>query len=49
MIAGPFLGWALSSLLLSMRIAPVLGFAPPFTLMTVPAPVRVLLGVGLRD
>lgn len=43
---GGLLGWALASLLLSMRIAPVLGFAPPFTLMRVPAAVRLLLGLG---
>jgi flagellar biosynthetic protein FliR len=45
--ATPFVGWALGSLLLSMRIAPVLGFAPPFTLTGVPAPFRLLLGLGL--
>lgn len=38
---------AIATLLLSMRIAPALGFAPPFTLLRVPASVRLLLAVGL--
>jgi flagellar biosynthetic protein FliR len=47
LVATPFVAWALSSLLLSMRIAPVLGFAPPFTLTKSPASVRLLVGLGL--
>ena len=34
-------------LLVSLRIAPALAFAPPFTYLRVPASVRVLLGFGL--
>ena len=34
-------------LLISLRIAPVLAFAPPFTLMRVPATVRMLLAISL--
>jgi flagellar biosynthetic protein FliR len=39
--------WALGSLLLGLRIAPVLGFAPPFTLTRTPPAFRLLLGLGL--
>lgn len=34
-------------MLVSLRIAPTLGFAPPFTLLRIPAPVRVLLALML--
>jgi len=34
-------------LLVSLRIAPTLSFAPPFTLLRMPALVRVILGVAL--
>ncbi len=34
-------------MLVSLRIAPTLGFAPPFTLLRIPAPVRVLLALAL--
>lgn len=40
-------GWLAGSLLLSLRIAPVFGFAPPFTLTRLPAQYRLLLGLGL--
>ena len=39
--------WAFASLLLSLRVAPVLAFAPPFSLTRVPALFRALLGLGL--
>ena len=39
--------WILSCLLLSLRIAPVFGFAPPFSLIRIPATVRMLMGMGL--
>ncbi|GLK50173.1 hypothetical protein GCM10017620_31470 [Brevundimonas intermedia] len=39
--------WAESALLLSLRLGPVLSFAPPFTLMRIPAPLRLLLALGL--
>src|SRR6185312_13640562 len=42
-----FLVWVFPSLLLSLRIAPVFAFAPPFTLTPTPATFRSLLGVGL--
>lgn len=42
-----FTNWVLAILLLSLRIAPVFAFAPPFTLLRVPATVRVLLGLSL--
>lgn len=34
-------------LLVSLRIAPVFGFAPPFTLLRVPALVRLLMSIGI--
>lgn len=43
----PFVSWLIATLLLSMRISPVLAFAPPFTLVRTPAVVRVLLALGL--
>lgn len=46
-VAETFTGWLISTLLLSLRLSPVLTFAPPFTLVRVPALVRVLLGLGL--
>lgn len=36
-----------ASLLVSLRLAPALAFAPPFTLLRVPGLVRVLLAIGL--
>jgi flagellar biosynthesis protein FliR len=41
------IGWVLSSLLLSLRIAPVFALAPPFSLVRMPAVFRVLFGVGI--
>ena len=46
-VADPFVGWLVATLLLSLRISPVLAFAPPFTLVRTPALVRVLLALGL--
>jgi flagellar biosynthetic protein FliR len=40
-------GQALAVLLLSLRIAPVFAFAPPFTLLPMPGAVRMLLGVSI--
>jgi flagellar biosynthetic protein FliR len=34
-------------MLVSLRIAPTLAFAPPFTLLRIPVPVRVLLAMAL--
>lgn len=36
-----------SSILLTLRIAPLLAFAPPFTLVRMPGLVRALIGLGL--
>lgn len=38
---------ALAVLLITLRIAPTLSFAPPFTLMRIPTTVRLVLGIGL--
>ncbi|WP_294296586.1 flagellar biosynthetic protein FliR [uncultured Sphingomonas sp.] len=43
----PFLSQAIAVLLVSLRIGPTLAFAPPFTLLRVPAAVRMMLGVAL--
>ena len=37
----------MAALLVSLRIAPTLAFAPPFTLLRVPATARLLLAIGL--
>lgn len=39
--------WVFPSLLLSLRVAPVFAFAPPFTLVRTPVLFRVLLAVGV--
>lgn len=46
-VAATFTEWLISALLLSLRLSPVLAFAPPFTLVRVPTLVRVLLALGL--
>jgi flagellar biosynthetic protein FliR len=38
---------AVASLLISLRIAPTFAFSPPFTLIRIPAIVRVMLSIGL--
>lgn len=38
---------AVATLLVSLRVAPMLGFAQPFTLLRVPATVRLMLSIGL--
>jgi len=43
----PLVGWVFSSLLLSLRIAPVFALAPPFSLTRVPVTFRVLFGLGV--
>jgi flagellar biosynthetic protein FliR len=37
----------LSCLLLSLRVAPIFAFAPPFTLVRLPRTVRMLMGLGI--
>jgi flagellar biosynthetic protein FliR len=44
---GELVGWVLSVLLVSLRVAPVFALAPPFNLMPVPMLLRVVLGLGL--
>jgi flagellar biosynthesis protein FliR len=39
--------WIASCLVLGMRVAPVFAFAPPFTLIRMPALFRLLFGLGL--
>jgi flagellar biosynthetic protein FliR len=39
--------WAVSVLVLGLRIGPVFAFAPPFTLVPMPRLFRVLFGLGL--
>ena len=39
--------WVAPTLLLGLRIAPVFSFAPPFTLVRLPALVRVLMALGI--
>lgn len=38
---------AVATLLISLRIAPTLAFAQPFTLMSIPTTIRVMLGIAL--
>ncbi len=42
-----FESWILAVLLLSLRVVPVFAFAPPFTLIRVPAAIRLMLGLSL--
>lgn len=44
---GGLIGWAIASLLVGLRIAPVFALAPPFTLTRVPALFRVLFALGI--
>ncbi len=44
---GDFADQAVATLLISLRIVPMLGFAQPFTLLRVPATVRVMLSISL--
>ena len=43
----PLSGFVVATLLLGLRIVPVLAFAPPFTLTRLPAAFRLVLGLGL--
>jgi len=47
MSGGGLFGWAFATILLSLRVAPVFAFAPPFTLVRVPRTFRMLLGLGI--
>lgn len=46
-MANPLSIWLASALLLSIRIAPIFAFAPPFNLIMIPRLVRALLGIAL--
>lgn len=46
-LAAPYANQLIAALLLSLRLAPTLAFAPPFTLMRVPLIVRVFLSLSL--
>ena len=43
----PLTAWIIASGLLSLRIAPMLAFAPPFTLTRTPPVFRALVGLAL--
>lgn len=47
MTAGFHTGWIFSTLLLSLRVAPVFALAPPFTLVRVPPLFRMMFGLAL--
>lgn len=47
MTSGAVAAWATAILLVSLRIAPVFLFAPPFTLVRLPRRFRLLLGIAL--
>lgn len=47
MSGGGLIGPAFAAILLSLRIAPVFAFAPPFTLVRLPMLFRMLLGLGI--
>lgn len=44
---GALPAWTSAALLLSLRIAPAIGFAPPFSLVRLPKLFRLLLALGL--
>jgi flagellar biosynthesis protein FliR len=47
MASQPLAAWVASCLLVGLRIAPVFAFAPPFSLVRMPATFRLLFGLGL--
>lgn len=47
MAGGGLFGWSFSALLLSLRVAPVFAFAPPFTLIRMPMTFRMLMSLGV--
>jgi flagellar biosynthetic protein FliR len=47
MAEGGLIGWSLSAMLLSLRIAPVFALAPPFTLVRMPMTFRMLMSLGI--
>jgi flagellar biosynthetic protein FliR len=47
MLSDPVVSWVFACGLLSLRVAPVFAFAPPFSLTGAPPIFRALLGVGI--
>ena len=47
MASAALISWITSCLLVGLRIVPLFAFAPPFTLVRMPAMARMLLGLGL--
>jgi len=47
MTADGLIGWSFSAMLLSLRVAPVFAFAPPFTLVRMPRTSRMLMSLGI--
>jgi flagellar biosynthetic protein FliR len=47
MAEGGLIGWSFSAILLSLRVAPVFAFAPPFTLVRMPRTFRMLMSLGI--
>jgi flagellar biosynthesis protein FliR len=47
MEGGALIGFGFSAVLLSLRVAPVFAFAPPFTLVRMPRTFRMLLSLGV--
>src|SRR5436190_20820306 len=47
MQGGGFITYAVAALLLSLRVAPVFAFAPPFTLVRLPRTFRMLMSLGI--
>src|ERR1043165_1407579 len=47
MQGGGIISYALAAVLLSLRVAPVFAFAPPFTLVRMPRSFRMLMALGV--
>lgn len=47
MEGGGIIGYGFAAVLLSLRVAPVFAFAPPFTLVRMPRTFRVLMALGV--
>jgi flagellar biosynthetic protein FliR len=47
MEGGGLIGYAFAAVLLSLRVAPVFAFAPPFTLVRMPRTFRMLMALGV--
>jgi flagellar biosynthetic protein FliR len=47
MEGGGIIGYGIAAILLSLRVAPVFAFAPPFTLVRLPRTFRMLMALGV--